>query len=290
MKTKGRFTMTKFAKSLVLSATILSVALPGIAFAQSAEVTGRVKDVFENQFVLESDGQRLLVTPSEGTAMPSLHTTVAVTGTREGSNVAATAIDTLSGQRVSVDEVNLPEDLRGLGLTNIRDREDDDRERRIGGRLADGSELRVEYDRQGRINEVETNRDGTLPVDLLTRILPAALLETPEYKGIARVTQVEFDENEVQIEGYSADGAKIEIDASPAGEIFSFERKTDRKDRRAMNGDAAQERMASLGYTVLDSGERDDGVLNFTATNPYGERVAVRLDDQGRVTREAVSR
>lgn len=185
---------------------------------------------------------------------------------------------------LAVHAQSLPEPLAGLGLTDIRDSIDDG-ERRIGGRLPDGSEMRIEYNRDGRIDEVETNRDGALPAGFVASILPAGLLETPEYKGIIRVTEVEIDRDEVKVEGFAADGSRIEIEAAPDGVIHSFERKMDR-DRRAMTDTAARERVTDLGYTQpahIRSGGRWTDV---EATNPQGERVEVRMDEQGRVTRE----
>lgn len=264
--------------TLLLSAALLS---PLALHAQTAELTGRVGDVFADQFVLETDGQRILVeAPGQ---VPARGDIVSVTGTRDGSNFAATGVQQ-AANGVSAEETTLPEELRGIGLTSIRDREDDG-ERRVGGRLADGSELRVEYHRDGRIDEVETSRGGTLPAELLARILPAALMDTAEYKGITRVVEVDLDRDEVKVEGYAEDGARIEIEASPDGAIHSYERKIHR-DRRAMNDGAARERLAALGYADAGRIRSDDGKLNVEATNPFGERVELRLDEQGRVTRE----
>ncbi|MDH2325244.1 prevent-host-death protein [Cereibacter sp. SYSU M97828] len=269
--------MNRFS-TLLLSAALLS---PLALHAQTAELTGRVGDVFADQFVLETDGQRILVeAPGQ---VPARGDIVSVTGTRDGANFAATGVRQ-AANGVSAEETTLPEELRGLGLTSIRDRMDDG-ERRVGGRLADGSELRIEYHRDGRIDEVETSRDGALPAQLLTRILPAALLDSAEYKGIARVTEVDIDRDEVKVEGFAENGAKVEIEASPEGAIHGYERKLDR-DRRTMNEGAARERLAALGYGDAGRIRSDDGKLEVQATNPFGERVDLRLDEQGRVTRE----
>lgn len=283
-----------FGKSFAVTAMLLSVALPGVALAQSGDITGRVTDVFAGQFVLESDGQRLLVTPGEGVDMPPAGSTVAVTGARNGREVNAEAIraQTAAPAAPAAQDDSLPEALRGLNLTDIRDHANDDDERRISARLPDGSEMRIEYNRDGTLDEVEADRNAALPGELLRRILPPALLESEEFRAAERVTEVEFDtdDNEVQVDGRAADGAKIELTAGSDGRIFSFERELDQDARRAMADGDARERLAALGYSSVDGGKEDDGSRTFTATNPQGERVAVRLDDQGRVTREEALR
>lgn len=268
-------------KAILLSATLLA---PVAVHAQSADLTGRVADVFSNQFVLEADGQRLLVTPAEGTDIPAQGEIVAVTGTRDGAEFAATGIRAVT-RTASATEGDLPEGLQGLGLTDLVDRNDDDGERRIGGRLADGTQIKIEYDRQGNVDEAETNRDGALPAAFLTDILPAALIDTAEYKGIARVTEVEIDRDEISVEGFAEDGAKVEIESSPQGVVHSYERKMDR-DRRAVDSNAARQGLEQLGYTDAGSARTDDGNTYVEATNPEGERVELRLDEQGRITRE----
>lgn len=279
--------MTNFAKSLAVTALIATTALSGAALAQSGDVTGRVTDVFDTQFMLEADGQRWLVTPGDGVTLPQANTTVAVTGTRDGNTLDATGIRQVSGETraPSASDANLPAELRGLGLTDLRDREDDDGERRIGGRLPDGTELKVDYDRSGAVDEVETNRDGSIPQALLTAILPTALTDAPEFTGMTRVTEIEIDNDELHVEGFGENGARIDIEAAPDGSILSYEREVDR-DRRAMEAGAARTELASLGYSDIRDGRADEAALTFTATNPYGELVNVRLDDAGRVTRE----
>lgn len=192
----------------------------------------------------------------------------------------------LSPVALHAQQADLPEELRSLGLTDLRDRKDDG-ERRIGGRLADGTELRIEYDRDGQIEEIETGRGGTVPADLLSRILPPTLMQAEEYRSITRVTDVEIDRDEVKVEGFTAEGAKIEIEASPSGAIHSYQRKTDREARaNAMGNEAAQTRLTELGYTDPGQPRTEGRDIAVQATNPNGERVELRLDEQGRITRE----
>lgn len=283
--------MKTLGTSLALSGLLLT---SGIALAQSGEITGRVTDVFADRFVMEAQGQRLLVTPADGVTMPAADSTVAVTGTREGLELRAEAITAPGTSAAAPAPVatdgDLPEDLRGLSLADIHDRRNDDDERRISARLSDGTELRIEYRRDGTLDEVETDHAGAIPAELLKRILPPDLIAAREYAEMARVIEVEFDDGEVQIDGLASDGAQIELTAGSDGRIFSYEREIDRDARRAMTEDAARDRLTAMGYTAAEGGEENDGLRIFTATNPYGERVAVRLDEQGRVTREETVR
>lgn len=278
--------MKSLKRPLILAAMIAVAAPAAVVSAQEA-LTGRVAEVFGNQFLLDTGSERILVTPSRWANMPEVGSTISITGNREGSQLRAALLSETEAPAPAADDAGLPEELRGLSLRDIRDRKEDDGDRRIGAHLPDGAQLRVEYDSQRGLEEVETDRAGSLPSAMLDRILPAALRETDEFKGIARVTEIEFDRDEIQIEGFAADGAKIEIDASPEGRIHGYEQKRDRDQARAMQLDEARTRLTGLGYSVLDSGHREDDTTSFIATNPHGERVDVRLDDEGRVTREA---
>lgn len=208
-----------------------------------------------------------------------------------GTSLAVTALLlSAAGALAQSGPADLPEPLRGLTLTDLHDRRNDDDERRISARMAGGAELRVEYNRDGTLEEVETDHSGAIPPALLQRVLPAALIGAQEYTQMARVIEVEFDEGEIQVEGLAEDGAQIELTAGTDGRIFAYEREIDRDARRAMAEAPAREQLAKLGYSNPEGGEERDGLRLFTATNPYGERVSVRMDGQGRVTREEAAR
>lgn len=182
-------------------------------------------------------------------------------------------------------EAMLPAPLRGLGLTDIRTRPDDDGETYIFARTATGW-LRAEA-RGDRLLEVQADGAG-LPPDLIAAMLPAAAVAEPRLAEIARLTEIELDDDEIKVEGFAADGMRIEIEFDRDGTLRSFERERD--DRRSLSEAAARARLAALGYTDVGFVERGGRHVTALATNPHGDTVEVRLDDQGRVDRERLWR
>jgi hypothetical protein len=77
---------------------------------------------------------------------------------------------------------------------------------------------------------------------------------------------------------------RIEMEFSRSGALRDFVRERD--DRRSMPAEAVRERLTALGYTDIGFVERGGRHVTAVAINPYGDMVAVRLDDQGRVERE----
>jgi hypothetical protein len=179
-------------------------------------------------------------------------------------------------------ETMLPAPLRGLGLTDIRTRPDDDDETYIYARSATGW-LRAEA-RGDRLLEVQADGAG-LPQSLIDAMLPASVLAAPRLADIARLTEIDLDDDgDIDVEGFAADGMRIEMEFSRDGTLRDYERERD--DRRSMSEPEAQERLAALGYTDIGFIERGGRHVTALAVNPYGETVEVRLDEQGRVERE----
>lgn len=182
-------------------------------------------------------------------------------------------------------EAMLPSALRGLGLTDIRTRRDDDGEVYIYARSGTGW-LRAEA-RGDRLVEVQADGAG-LPRTLIDAMLPAAARAEPRLAEIARLTEIDLDDDDIEVEGFAADGMRIEIEFSRDGTLRSFERERD--DRRSLSEASARERLTALGYTDVGFVERGGRHVTALAKNPYGDTVEVRLDDQGRVERERLWR
>lgn len=112
-----------------------------------------------------------------------------------------------------------------------------------------------------------------------------AVRAEPRLADIARLTEIDLDDDgEISVEGYAADGMRIEMEFGRNGTLRDYERERD--DRRALSTEAARERLLALGYTDIGYIERGGRHVEAFAVNPYGEPVEVRLDDQGRVERE----
>lgn len=264
----------------MFTALLLSTALAGPIAAQDAQLSGSVADVFGNQVVLATPEGRILVTLPEGTAAPAPGTRLNLSGTRSGETFAATTVT--AGPAGDPAEAKLPPALRGLGLTDIRIRPDDDGEVYIYARSGTGW-LRAEA-RGDRLLEVQADGAG-LPQSLIETMLPSAARAEPRLADIARLTEIDLDDDsEISVEGFAADGMRIEIEFSRDGTLRKVER--ERVDRQSMTDTAARDRLAALGYTDIGYIERGGSHVTALAVNPYGDTVEVRLDDQGRVERE----
>ena len=267
-----------------LAALILSTALAAPVAAQDAPLSGTVAETFGTQVVLTTPEGRLLVTLPEGTAIPAPGTRLDLTGTRTGDTFAATTVTAgpAAAPAAAPTDAMLPAPLRDLGLTDIRTRPDDDGETYIYARSATGW-LRAEA-RGDRLLEVQADGAG-LPQSLIERMLPAAARAEPRLGEFARLTEIDLeDDGEISVEGFAADGMRIEMEFTRDGTLRGYERERD--DRRSLSQEAARERLTALGYSQVGYVERGGRHVTAIAVNPYGDTVEVRLDDQGRVERE----
>jgi hypothetical protein len=265
----------------LLTATAIVFALSAPLVAQEARIDGTVAEAFGRQVVVATPQGRVLVTLPEGTDVPQPGTRLELTGTRSGDTFEASAVS--AAAPVDTAELDLPQSLRGLGLSDVRTRPDDDGETYIQARLSEGGWLRAET-RGERILEVQT--DGTtLPDALVSTLLPEAARNHPRFAEMARIVEIDLDDDdEIEVDGFDASGMRIELEFTLAGDLKEYKRERD--DRRSLTQDAARERLAELGYEDIGFVNRGGRHAEALARNPYGELVEVRLDDQGRVERE----
>jgi hypothetical protein len=263
-----------------LAALILTTALAAPLAAQDAQLSGTVAEVFGNQIVLTTPEGRILVTLPQGTAAPAPGTRLDLTGTRTGDSF--TAVTATAGPAADPAEAMLPAALRGLGLTDIRLRPDDEGEVYVYARSGTGW-LRAEA-RGDRLQEAQADGAG-LPQAVIEAMLPAPARAEPRLSEITRLTEIELDDDgEISVEGFAADGMRVEIEFSRDGALQGYERERD--DRMSMTEEAARAKLAELGYTDVGYMERGGRHVTAIAVNPFGDTVEVWLDDQGRVERE----
>lgn len=283
--------MKRTFAALILT-TALTGALTGAIAAQDAPLSGTVAETFGEQVVLETPEGRVLVTLPPGSEPPAPGTRLDLTGTRSGDTFAAATATTGPAADLVADpaaapagdpaEAMLPTALRGIGLTDIRIRPDDDGEVYIYARSGTGW-LRAEAEGD-RLTDVQADGAG-LPESLIAALLPAPALAEPRLAEITRLTEIDLDDDgEVSVEGYGDDGMRIEMEFSRDGTLRDYERERD--DRRSLSEADARDRLTALGYTDVGFIERGGRHVTAIAVNPYGDTVEVRLDDQGRVERE----
>lgn len=285
--------MTQPKKTRLIPALLLSAALASPflapAFAQEAAETtlrGSVAEVFGGQAVVVTPEGRLLVALPEGAAAPVPGAWLELTGRREGSTFAATAVAPAERPAAAAaDEAALPEALRGLGLQGVQTRADrEDGETYIYARLPDLGAIRAELRRDGSLSEVQSDHVG-LPAVLVERLLSQTIRAEPRLAQIATLTEIDRDrDGEIEVKGFAADGARIEIEFDRSGRLKDFERERD--NRRSLAPEAARERLTALGYTEILWIERGGRHVEAVAVNPHGDRVEVRLNAEGQVERE----
>lgn len=127
---------------------------------------------------------------------------------------------------VTSGEAQLPAALRGLGLTEIQIRPDDDNDGEIYINARNGAGwLRAEA-RGDRLEEVESH-GAPLPAALIATILPAPVRAEPRLAEITQMTEIDLDDDGfISVEGVAADGMRIEIDIAPDGRLHSYERES----------------------------------------------------------------
>ncbi len=181
---------------------------------------------------------------------------------------------------------NLPAALQGLGLTQVHQRIDrKDGDAIWSARTREGTWLRIETDGAGRLEDIKAGEGQSLSPALLTRLLPPAVAQSNRRAELAQVTELDFDDDgEIELKGRDAQGTHTQLEFGPDG--LMTELKRERWETRRWEAPAVQERLQQAGY-------RDIGWLHLggkhaeaEATNRFGERVSVRLNDRGQIDRE----
>lgn len=282
--------MKQTIKSSIIPAALALSFIPTLVAAQDIETrTGRVVEIFGSQFVLESQGTRFLIQPDTDTGeLPKVGDRITVTGEREGSTLRADQIETMAALASAggEGEAELPQQLQGLALGDVSIRTERDGDTKISAKLPNGDWIRAETNEAGGLEEIETNRNGALTAELLSRILPESLLQSPRFQEIDRVQEIEIDKRKYEVEGFSADGARIEIKADLDGRLIEFEMKRDDDDRVALSEEAARASLEKLGYTDFGWVEAKKKHVHLEARNSFGERVEVHVNANGQVTKE----
>jgi hypothetical protein len=277
--------------ALALGAALFTAAPAAVAQDRDGPVVGVVGDVFGERFTLTTPEGRFLVTTPGGAAAPMPGARVRVEGARDGSTIEAASIAPADGRsadaapsRDAAGDTVLPETLRDHGLSDVRSRSDrDDGETKWSARLPDGGWLRAETRWDGSLKDVKT--DGAPIPHALAAGLLGSIAGHPELGRIQTITEIEFKpRGEIEIEGVAADGMAIELKFNRDGRLTKMER--ERADRRRWSPEEVRARLTDAGYGDIGWINLGGKHADAEATNPWGERVEVRLDDHGRVDRE----
>lgn len=180
----------------------------------------------------------------------------------------------------------LPPALQGLGLTQLHQRIDrKDGDTVWSARTREGTWLRIETDSAGRLEDIKASEGQSLSPTMLNRLLPPAVAQSSRRTELAQVTELDFDDDgEIELKGRDAQGTRTKIEFGADGLLTELKR--ERWETRRWEATGVQERLQQAGY-------RDIGWLHLggkhaeaEATNRFGERVSVRLNDRGQIDRE----
>jgi hypothetical protein len=277
-----------------LTALAVVLALAGPAAAQETHLSGTVAEVFGSQIVLATPEGRILVTLPEDVAAPTPGTRITVEGERAGQRLTATVLREEGLARPGsagdgmANAANLPPALAALNpVETFSRREFGPRgaEDKYYLRLADGRWLKAKV-RGGQLAEVKG--EAGVPATLASAMLPAAVTAEPRAAEITQIIEIELENKDgwIKFEGNTARGDRIKLEFESSGRLISLDRKSD--NRRSLSDAAARDRLSNLRYADVAILHRTGRHVEAIATNPYGERVVVRLNDRGAVDREWV--
>lgn len=298
--------MTRTLKALMAGAALAALALPALA----EELRGRVAESFGAHAVVEARGARFLVLLPPGTAPLAEGARILAEGDLDGRTLTARRIvveaapgsgprtvdrgrdprrearaDRPGGPAPAAAAAAAPADpprLPGVGdWTLVETSRSGDRH--WTGRLADGSLLRVVTAANGALERLATD-GAALPRPLLDRLLPLRLSELAETGRLAAITRAEVrPRGEIVLRGPDAEGHETELRYDREGR---FERAERRLPPPGLDRAEVERILTAAGYTDIGGYDFGPAHAEAIATNPWGERVEVRINRHGEIDRE----
>lgn len=124
----------------------------------------------------------------------------------------------------------LPAAAGQLGLTDVEtvargQRQDAGGQvRKIHGTLPGGVRVEIEFDRGGKVEEIEALERGAFAAGAVETLIPAPVRAHPHYPGDALFRKVEFDDDDrqIDIEGRWQDGRRFEAEFAPDGRLIEL--------------------------------------------------------------------
>ena len=93
----------------------------------------------------------------------------------------------------------------------------------LRGTLPGGAAVKVELDRDGRIEEVEA-RGANFPIAAVDALVPEAVRAHAQWPKDATLEKIEFErDGRIEIDGNLADGREFDAEFSAAGQLIEFD-------------------------------------------------------------------
>jgi hypothetical protein len=121
---------------------------------------------------------------------------------------------------------DLPQSVTDLGVTDIQIHEKPRAEygRNVLGTLPDGSQVKIDLDRNGVIKEIEARGNGLFPVTAIKSLIPASVAENKSWPADARLEKIEFESaGRIEIEGRLSDGREFDAEFAVDGLMTDFD-------------------------------------------------------------------
>jgi hypothetical protein len=215
---------------------IVSGAVSALAETRSSE--GRIVELFGDRFILESDGQRVLVEPFEPQPAPfagKLDDRVTVLGVGRGPLLRARRIVAADG-RILLDERQaaqasgpdapgaipsaLAATLERLALSPVGVAVRKKHHTEITARMADGRAVFVGFDRSGRLLEIEDAAYDRERGRHGRPLRPAELQEIARKAGFTPTGEFDEKKHHTELGVRNAAGERLELHIDRAGYIY----------------------------------------------------------------------
>lgn len=121
---------------------------------------------------------------------------------------------------------DLPEPVTALGLTDIQIREKPKAEygRDVRATLPSGSQVEIELDRDGRIEEIEAKGNALFPVSDVRSLIPQTVLSNSSFPADATLEKIEFGKDgRIELEGRLKDGREFEAEFTRDGVLIELD-------------------------------------------------------------------
>ncbi|MBN9671533.1 hypothetical protein [Roseibium aggregatum] len=94
----------------------------------------------------------------------------------------------------------------------------------LEGRLPGGIRVEIDFHHGFELEEIEADHHGLFKVDLIEAVLPSHFKDSPDYPHGALISKIELKDDEIEIEGKTADGQWFEAEYDRSGSLRKWER------------------------------------------------------------------
>lgn len=122
--------------------------------------------------------------------------------------------------------VELPKALQDIGLTGLTSKKTR-QGNRISGKLPDGAGLTIFVDERGELRGLRAEGDGTLPANLIERLVPQPVRSQQIYGQLGRIEGLFLGDEGVMLAGKDAQSKPVRAAFAPDGTLMRFGRGED---------------------------------------------------------------